>query len=330
MNDGHPPNAARPSPETSGGRFGTELAPLVVTATGERLHRLRWFRSAWQRSGAVTGHARYVSSDRNTWEAVVKLPVPPKELRSLRLLQRPAGDPAEAVPRLFASDERLDGHDLAWVVMEKLGHGPLDVSWEGREVDLLVDAAARFHASARLAMPDAGSSHEAWPAVVRRARRAVQDHGVPEDQRWNTALRALQKRLSHLLARWEARPQEHLCHGDLHFGNAMTRSTSPMGPALLFDLGEVHRGHWVEDAVYFEHLFWSRPNRLAHRPVVKRIAERLKAYGLRLDPTWPELAEIRRALVAAEAPNSPIEGAPHHRRAALSVLESSLARLGVR
>jgi Ser/Thr protein kinase RdoA (MazF antagonist) len=233
---------------------------------------------------------------------VVKFPVPPQERRWLEQLQPDRQQIGDVVPRLLDSGKELGGYDLAWVVMERLPHGPLDSHYQGNEVDLLIEALGRFHAAASHCPVDRPPRDEDWPAIMRKARKACQTQQLPHNQRWHKALKAVQKKLKAMLKTWSDRPVDHWCHGDVHFANAMTRSEPPHGPALLFDLAEVHAGHWIEDAVYFEHLFWGHDDRIGHRDVVKELAEQRKQLGLDVDAQWPRWAGVRRMLIAAAAP----------------------------
>ncbi len=307
--------------------LGAELARALVRSTDERLGEIHWFRTDWQRGGAATGYAVFDDAS-GPADVVVKVPVPPRELLWLRRLQPGGHEADEVAPRLYAGGEQLNGYDLAWVVMERLPHGPLGPQWQGAEFDLLVDAAARFYAAAERHPVDKAPRVEDWPAICRKARQMIREHAVPEEQRWNKALKRLQKKLKKLLEAWEARDTNHWCHGDLHLANALTREPPPHGPALLIDPAEVHAGHWVEDAVYLEHLYWGRDDRLAGRDLVKAIARARKGYGLSVESEWPRLADLRRVLLAGGAPAYlASEGGRVHLHAALDVLEAALDRL---
>jgi hypothetical protein len=315
---------ADPSPTHPTQMFGEGLAPVLVQACGGRLTDLHWFRTDWQRGGALTGYAVYRADD-GEHPVVVKLPVRPIELLWLRRLQRDRHAHGEVVPHVLAGGDVLNGYDMVWVVMARLPHGPLGPLWHGAEFDLLAEAAGRFYAAAASYPVDAPPRTEDWPSILRRARQAVHEHSVPKEQRWNKALKGLQKASKTLLAKWDARPVDQWCHGDLHLANAMTRSPPPDGPAVLFDLAEVHAGHWVEDAVYFEHLFWGHESHLAGRDVVKMISRQRKAHGLAAESDWPRLANMRRALLAGAAPAYlASEGAGPHLHGALNVLERTL------
>ncbi len=307
--------------------FGAGLEDALVRASGGRLSDLHWFRTDWQRGGALTGYGRY-AHESGPVAVVAKLPVPPRELRWLGRLQPEHHGAGEVAPRLYAGGEALNGYDLAWVVMERLAHGPLDGAWDAAAYDLLAEAAGRFYSAAETVAVDEPARREDWPAILDRARKHLRDHVTADEQRWNKAIKALQKKLAEVLATWTARDVSYWCHGDLHLANAMTRARPPHGPALLFDFAEVHAGHWVEDAVYLEHLYWGREDRLGGRKLARQIAHERKARRLRMDPDWPRLANVRRALLAAAAPAYlRHEGNPAHLAGALNVLERTLGQL---
>ena len=164
--------------------------------------------------------------------------------------------------------------------------------------------------------------------MLRRSRAIVRDQAVPDRQRWNAAVKTLGRKIKKLVKIWNARDAAHWCHGDLHFGNAMTAAPPPDGPAVLFDLAKIHAGHWIEDAVNFEHLYWAAPGRLGDDDVVKRMNRLRKQHGLTVDEDWPQLAIIRRAMVAAAAPlEAGGQANPAYLQAALDVLERSLPLL---
>ena len=94
------------------------------------------------------------------------------------------------------------------VVVQRMGHGPLDAAWGGREVDLLIDAAARFYAAAERHECDKGPREEDWPDVIRRSRAALRELVLPTEQRWNAALKALGGEM--LLRMWPRDEEERV------------------------------------------------------------------------------------------------------------------------
>ena len=289
-------NATRAAAAASGNQpgngnqfFGAALGPVLQEVCGGRLAAISWFRADWQRGGALTGYSIFTEDGRKA-PVVVKLPVPPVELHWLGRLQAAA----DVVPRVYAAGETLGGYDMAWVVMERLQHGPLGSAWGGREFDLLVEVAGRFYAAGG-PTEGGGTERRDWIAIAQLSRRAVQEQSLPETARWKEALKKAQKTLPVWLERWNSRPRRDYCHGDLHFGNAMTRVPAPAGPAILLDFAEVHPGHWVEDAVYLEHLYWGSPQRLGPHKPARDLAQQRKKLGLTVESDWHELANIKRA-----------------------------------
>ena len=323
-----------PSPQTAdsttpdlGDHFGVGLEPALRNAC-PALADIRWFRTTWQRGGALTGYGQWTDTNATAQPVVIKLPVPPQELRWLKRLQTDQHDAGDVVPQLLADGTSLGQYDLAWVVMEQLPHGPLDRQWAEEHLILLVAAAGRFYRATADLPVDLPPRDEPWPDILKRGRDNLRQQAIANEQRWNAAIRQLQKKLTKALTVWNKRDTKQWCYGDLHPGNAMTRQVPPDGPALLFDLADVHAGNWIEDAVYLEHLFWGAPDRLFGHDPVKLIAQQRKAQSLSSESNWPQLANIRRALIAASAPAYPRTAAePKHLDAALTLLEGLMGQL---
>ncbi len=324
----HPHDAPRADAATRGSApsngssfFGSSLEPVLREACKGRLKGLTWFRTDWQRGGALTGYAAYQADDGVEEPVVVKLPVPPAERQWLARLQHAT----DVVPRIFAHGEALGGYDMAWVVMERLPHGPLGPAWGAGAFDLLIDALVRFSLAVREVPVTGPPRLRDYDAIREEARENIHRHGVAHEQRWNRALKSAHHRMPDWLSRWGDRKADCWCHGDLHPGNAMTRCAPPQGPAILLDLAEVHPGHWVEDAVHLEHLYWGRRDKLEGRKLCKLIARQRKARGLPVDDDWARLAGIHRALIALCTPAILRHaGDPAHVEAALEVLEAEV------
>lgn len=302
--------------------FGSALAPVLAEACGGRLSRVNWFRTDWQRGGALTGYGTFELDGEAAVPVVVKLPVPPRERRWLVELQ--AAD--HVAPHVYAHGEQLNGYDMAWVVMQRVPHGPLGPLWQGAEFDLLIEAAARFYAAAA-AVPLAGEpARRDWEALFERARDHVHQQDVPQSQRWKNLMKKAHRKLKQWIAIWRDRPMTDWCHGDLHLANALALSApdaSPPGPAVLIDFALTHPGCWVEDAIYFEHLFWSRRDRLGGRKLCKQLAHARRDAGLEVHSDWASLAQALRGLYAATTcARLHDAGDPHHLAASLDVLES--------
>lgn len=313
------------------------LAPLVAQACDGRLSEITWFRTDWQRGGAATGKAKYILDDGSKVPVVIKLPVVQRELLWTRRLQAnhadnpgPIPNSLPVVPRLYACGETIGGYDLAWIVIEEFQHGPLGLHWHEDHIPRLSQAAAEFHAAADHYPVDQPPRHEPWPQMLHEALDSIKTNQIVHEQRWITALKTLRghHRMDRLLEEWNARDVKHWLHGDLHLANALSRVGLDHGPVSLIDLGEVHAGHWVEDAVYLERQLWGRPDRLKNHKPVKEIAAARKRLGLAVEPDYPRLAMIRRALLAATAPKFiKSEGHPVYLEQCLNWLEIALNEL---
>ena len=315
-----PSTAGDSSDRTVAEPFGANLEPVLREACDHRLSRISWFRTDWQRGGALTGTATYQTDAGRSQPVVVKLPVPPRERAWLTELQ---GE-LDVVPVVYAHGETVGGYDLAWVVMEHLPHGPLGPQWNGGEFDLLLEATGRFYEATEAVAPPDGASpiDRDWGRLLELAKQQVANGAVADGKAWKTALKKADRKLEGWLERWQARPIAQWCHGDLHLANAMTRTPPPDGPALLLDLAQVRPGHWVEDAVYFEHLYWGCPDRVDGRKLCKQLARVRRNRGLALDDDWAEFAQLKRALLAMAAPaRLNVEGSQRHLDAALAVLQ---------
>jgi hypothetical protein len=323
----HPADSDHGDPAAAGqhGPFGALLEPVIRRACQDRLSHVNWFRTDWQRGGAATGYATFTDDDGQAREVVVKLPVPPRERQWLVQLQPRDAAQAEVAPRLLAHGESLNGYDMAWVVMERLPHGPLGLSWGGAEFDLLVEAAGRFYQATRELPLKGEPDHKDWDAIYDQARKHVQQRDITHPQRWREALKKAHRKLKEWVHIWRQRPCADWCHGDLHLGNALTRVPAPDGPALLIDFANTRPGCWVEDAIYFEHLFWARKDRLNGRKLAKQLAHIRKERGLPVASDWAHYAQAKRALLAMSTPAQlRHDGDPAHVQAALEVLETQV------
>ena len=247
------------------------------------------------------------------------MPVGPDECRWLVQLD----SQADVSPHVYAHGDQVGGYDMAWVVMERLPYGPLNADWGGREFDLIVDAVGRFYrAASHYPAPQVSASRD-WQQILELARQKVRQNALPNQQAWTRTLKRVRRHLKAWTTQWDDRPTHHWCHGDLHLGNAMTRQQD--GPAVLLDFANTHVGHWIEDAVYFEHIYWSDPGRLNGRKLCTAIARGRKELGLPVERNWLELANIRRALLAMSTP-AKLEhvGNPQHIAAASALLQHAV------
>jgi hypothetical protein len=329
----HGPGAGHPPPTgVDSIAFGESLAPALREACGGRLGEITWFRASWQHGGAATGTASW-RGDRGVVEAFVKLPVGPVEHAWSTLLHGSDGGPT---PQVFAEGRELGGYDLAWLVTEKLEGKALASGLDAAGVSDLLATLVKFQRAASARRPvDEHPQRRDWEELVARARENVRAHAIAEDQRWNEALKKVQRVVGVLAQRWESRPINTWCHGDLHPGNAMRRAVT--GQCVLVDLALVHAGHWVEDGVYLERLHWAKPELLCGVKPVSVLGKLRRESGLPTeDPPAPghaaasagELANVRRVLMAAVVPAFlDREGHPRYTHAALEVLERLLPQV---
>lgn len=310
------------------------LTPVLRDICGGRLSEIQWFRSAWQAGGASTGTAAFEIRPGRHVDAVVKLPVGPSEFRwTVGVGECPADRDHHdgPTPRVLAAGADLGGYDLAWMVLEKLPGSPLSAALTREGIEGLLHATAEWYARAERLVPlspDHAPKHEDWAALLNTCRQNVKDHGIAESQRWNDGLKHVQRVLPRLSAAWEGRSVNAWCHGDLHPGNAMWRTgPDPDGPGrcVLIDLAMVHPGHWVEDALYLERLYWGKPDLLCGIKAVSTLARCRREFGLDTSDDYSTLANIRRVLMAASVPAFlEHEGHPRYVHAALEMLEKLL------
>ena len=321
----HPDNPDSLASGAGHGALAHALAPALQSHCAGRLSDISWFRSDWQRGGASTGYATWACEDGSKRDVVVKLPIGPVEHRFLVGL----ANTDAPTPRVIAEGHEIAGYDLAWAVMERLPGSPMARTLTKEHFQEIADAAACFHKHALDLCPvDKPATEPDWEATLARSREATKTARLNHASHWNDLIHKTQKILSRLLPLWLARDTRCWRHGDLHPGNAMHRPEgSPWGPAgcVLLDLAEVRAGHWVEDAIYLEHLHWSRPEALDGVKCVSLLAKARRAQGLDTSDDYPTLANIRRVLYAAAAPaNMRQEGSAAHLDASLHTLERLL------
>jgi len=312
------------------GGLGESLGLMLERELSPRLSKVRAFRTAWQRGGAFTAYGVWREREDEAGEAVVvKVPVPPCEVFWLTALQAAREGEGGVAPRVYAHGASVGGYDLAWVVMERLTHGPINGPWGETGIDLMLESLNEFHraSSARTEAATVGRPAERdWAAMIERSRKAVSAGGLPGLQRWNQALKKAKKKAARWQAAWDGRSLSGWCHGDFHGANVMSRSAPPGGPGVLIDFAQTRPGHWLEDAVYFEQQYWATPGGLAGRRPDKALAESRRQAGLMVEQGWQELATALRAWFAVAAPQT--LGRRHgeaHLAAALGVLERLVA-----
>ena len=315
---------ANPNP-LQGPALGQGLEPRIRSTCGDRLSPITWFRTDWQHGGAATGRATFTDESGKESQVMIKIPVSPRELKWLRRLQ---GTPS--IPVLYASGDVLGEYDLAWVIIEWFPFGPLGKKWDPNHFSRSCDSAAHFQASAKEFPIDKPVPREDWDILIRRSRDAIQTQSISHANEWKNALKKLSRRLDHMVEFWRNRTPLEWIHGDLHLANCMSRVSMNEGPVSLIDLAEVRPGHWIEDAIYLERIYWSRPSRLKDNSPVKHLAHARKALGLDVSEDHPRLADIRRALYAATCPAFLRTEGGAHLRASLAQLHTSLDRIPLR
>jgi len=317
--------------------LGSMLGPVIRETCGGKLGPIEWFRSTWQRSGAATGFSTWSTPDAEPIDVMIKFPLGPREHAWTTRLGRVAPEQWTSAasldlptPRVVASGDTLGGYDFAWVVMERFRGHPVAASLSGETLTALVETLADFHERARaMGTPGDAPDPPDWPRLVAKARELIPECGIDEPQRWSRALKRLSRHLPRFVEAWAARPIVHWCHGDAHPGNAMFRTLPDKSSrCVLIDLGLVHAGHWVEDAIYLERLFWGREDKLYGIDPVSAIRRAREARGLPIGEGVERLADLRRGLMAACVPVFLArEGHPWYVGAALERLERILPRL---
>lgn len=288
---------------------------------GGRLGPIEWFHASWQRGGAATGFSTYRMHDyrggqdpaRQHRGALIKMPLSPSEYRwttALGCVAHAEFDSEDAcclpVPRVFAHGVELGGHDLAWVVCERLTGDHMPRHMTHAQVEEVMARVFLFHQLAARVKPvsarDAAHSPD-WGALLDKSREQCRQHLVAEYSHWTDAIRKVQRALPALKNRWEDRELDTWCHGDLHPGNVLTR-TMPDGSqrCVLIDLGLVHAGHWIEDALYLERQYWGHEDWLEKTKPISILARLRREAGLPTHGDYTMLANVRRVLMAACAP----------------------------
>lgn len=333
------------------GELGRALGPALHEACGDKLGDIEWFSTPWQRSGAATGFTSWRLPNGTVIEAVAKVPVGYREWYWTAKLGET--DPMwwesfEAehlpVPRVLASGTELGGYDVAWLVVERVMGEPLHKSLEAgdsvRALTRVFDAAARLHKLAGEVRPPSERDTAVlrdWPGLIERAARGVSDNLIADTGRWLELIGRVGRSLDGLVERWRERPKTTWCHGDLHPGNVMTRPCHScrldgVGRAcgadegVLIDLGLMHAGHWIEDALYLERLYWGRPEALGGVVPIEALSEARARVGLDGDVEAARgFARVRRVLMAATSPAFLSQGSDEvYLAAALGQLEAGV------
>lgn len=233
------------------------------------------------------------------------------------------------VPRVLQAGTTIGGYDFAWLVVERLTIPGVISRPEEKHVHEILETLVEFQWRAeqmapigpRKASPD-------WDRLIERSRQAARDGIVEDSQCWNDAIHKVQRVLPSLKARWEARAINSWCHGDLHLGNLLHRRVGDDLCSVLVDLALVHPGHWVEDAMYFERQYWGHSDLLRGVKPATELARLRRERGLQANDNYPDVANVRRVLMAACVPAAAErEGNRKYVEAALDLLQRLLPQV---
>ena len=322
-------------PSTSSSHSLAEsLGPALRASCSGQLGPIEWFRVSWQHGGAATGFSVWTTTSGRKIKVLVKLPIGPVELRwtrALGLVQETVfesdGPCTHPTPRVLACGSELGGYDIAWIVTERLAPTTLSHELNESAIQDMLAALDGFHQAAFRHAPVEGQpTRENWELLLDKSRQAARTGDVPQSQRWNEAVKRVQKILSPMVTRWEHRPLNTWCHGDFHGGNALRRY-GHSGGCVLIDLALVHPGHWLEDALYLERQFWARPELLHGIKPVTVLGRMHRERGMD-DPGYVDLANVRRVLMgSSELSFVSAEGHPKYLHACLEMVERLLPQL---
>lgn len=195
------------------------LAALAEPEYERRTNMGVFFSAVWSPTGAPVA---------------VKLNASAIELEWMLEVSRRAPD---LVPHIFASGSKLDGIDLGWLVLQRAPHHFSSTVVE--DCDKLMSAAARFQQVAQ----DIDAS--TYPIDVEFFEWCLPESigaGCPGPGE------VVLSRLRQDIAWMDERFLRVRCHGDVHFGNAISETT-PHGSLLLID--PIPRtANWAWDAAY--------------------------------------------------------------------------------
>ena len=318
--------------------LASTLGGDVIEQCRGQLGEISWFKTTWQHSGAGTGFATWTTKKGVEIECVVKVPIGYREYYWTKRLGLVHEDDWErssslslATPRVLAAGYELGEHDFAWLVMEKFKNPPLASSLDASSMWEIFEAAAEFQAAAvleEIVDPKKLPKGKEWGADLEKAIREVDAHAMEHAERWTRAIERVLENLGVFADRWINRSVDTWCHHDLHARNAMRRiSNNPEihGRCALIDLALVAPGHWVEDALYIERLYWGHEDLMCGVDPVETLGRCRVALGLPVDGDSEEIAGVRRVLMAATCPNYlRTEGNQLYLNAALERLEHLL------
>lgn len=176
-------------------------------------------------------------------------------------------------PKLFAVDHlpvRADRGATGFIATEKIPYPLIGPDWEGRQSGMLLDAVAAFYQAAQ-SVP----THHVSPLPLAEVKRWVDGGSKNPPGDW----RGVRDHAGEDYAWLQRSCPFEVCHGDLHVGNALSRTPPPDGIALLIDLNPILQP-WVFDAAWVEVCAWSDHRRRGTGYTIRRLAERRSRLGL--------------------------------------------------
>lgn len=320
------------------------LSPALHAVTEGRLSDIAWFHGRTQRGGAATGLSSW-NLGAESVPVVVKFPISETEYRwttSLGAVEPDHWHDRWALviptPRIIACGEHLGHYHIRWIVEERLDDGLKADRVSPEDIEDLLRAAADFQAAAiKLAPLEPRPPRADWERTIETARALARSESFPNAHAWADVLRRVHRCLPLLIHRWESRPINAWCHGDLHPGNCMRRRLPVDLPdpnlvnrhgRVLIDLGMVHAGHWAEDALYLERQYWGHNEMLGSIKPVPFLARLRRERGLPADDSYGDTALVKRVLTASCAPALlDREGNQKYLAAALKVVSRHLPQV---
>lgn len=183
---------------------------------------------------------------------------------------------ADAVlfPKVFAVNclpARAGREPLGFIATERIPYTLIGPAWGGRQPDMLLDAVTAFYQAARGIAP-----HHISPLPLEEVQRWLpgEDSKHPPGD-WRSVRDHAEEDYAWLLRNC---PFE-VCHGDLHVGNALSRTPPPDGTVLLIDLNPILQP-WVFDAAWVEVCAWSDHRRRGTGYTIRQLADRRSSQGL--------------------------------------------------
>ncbi len=215
---------------------------------------------------------------------LVKLDASPWELHWMLALGEQA---PELVPWVLAGGERLGSRPLRWLVLERVPHllsAAWGSAWGDRRFDLLAEAAVRFQVAAQ-GVDRCYVGMESFDATRRWLELGLRE-GCPGP------LAGVLARLEGDWAWVSAVCGLEVCFGDLHTGNALSRTAPPEGERVLLVDPIPRVAPWAWDGAYCQALCSTADVRM-----VQRMAALRRERGLHA-PNGSELERLAAIMLA--------------------------------